>query len=372
MSGSTSGDTNTCTLLVASAGDQLTELYALRDRFVGLGPIEWATFDSPHARELLAGETVHLVPQVHARDLRGAMSNLPQAQRLLSERRVGRVVSTGAGIAVPFLLTARRLGLPAHYVESAARATHPSLTGALVARIPGVHLYSQHLWREPGWSLRGSVFDGYVATPVLPPARLDRVVVTLGTDADSSFRAAAQNVAASLREIGRGTHEVLWQTGSTDVSGLDIDAHPSIPFHDLQQAVSEADLVISDAGVGSAMLALSTGKVPVLLPRRRHRGEHADDHQVELADALHRRGLAQHVEVDAVTPESLTAGLGRTALRTAAATTDFHLTAEHDRSARSVRRMHALATPRVVVPLQPQPEWVPALVVNRGQRPLAG
>jgi UDP-N-acetylglucosamine--N-acetylmuramyl-(pentapeptide) pyrophosphoryl-undecaprenol N-acetylglucosamine transferase len=50
---------------------------------------------------------------------------------------------------------------------------------------------------------------------------------------------------------------------------------------------------------------LSAGKVPVLVPRRRARREHTDDHQVQLARELDRLGLAVTAEVGELTFEHL-------------------------------------------------------------------
>jgi UDP-N-acetylglucosamine transferase subunit ALG13 len=43
----------------------------------------------------------------------------------------------------------------------------------------------------------------------------------------------------------------------------------------------------------------------VLLPRRVHRGEHTDDHQLQLADDLDRRGLAVTRDAGKVTADDL-------------------------------------------------------------------
>jgi UDP-N-acetylglucosamine transferase subunit ALG13 len=86
--------------------------------------------------------------------------------------------------------------------------------------------------------------------------------------------------------------EILWQTGSTLVDDLGIAAQPLVPAADLERAVAEADVVISHAGCGSALLALNAGKYPILVPRQPESGELVDGHQVQLARFLDQRGLA--------------------------------------------------------------------------------
>lgn len=50
--------------------------------------------------------------------------------------------------------------------------------------------------------------------------------------------------------------------------------------------VAKAELLIMHAGAGSLIHAIQAGKVPVVMPRRAEKGEHIDDHQLELAAAL--------------------------------------------------------------------------------------
>jgi UDP-N-acetylglucosamine transferase subunit ALG13 len=57
-------------------------------------------------------------------------------------------------------------------------------------------------------------------------------------------------------------------------------------IHDLYRSAS---VVIAHAGAGTLLTALSYGKPIVVLPRTEHRGEHNDDHQMELATALRDR-----------------------------------------------------------------------------------
>jgi UDP-N-acetylglucosamine transferase subunit ALG13 len=197
-------------------------------------------------------------------------------------------------MAVSVLPQAARRGIQSHYIESATRVKGPSLAGRILQRAPGVNLYSQYSsWARPPWNYRGSIFDGFrtVAGPPRPPAR---ILVTLGMSESYGFRALLERVLA----VAPPGAEVTWQTGSTDVEGLPIDARRSMPSAELDAALERADVVVSHAGTGSSIAALRAGKVPVLVPRRAARGEHVDDHQEEIALELAGRGLALHREVD--------------------------------------------------------------------------
>lgn len=252
----------------------------------------WVTYDLPQAHALLAGEDVVFAHHPTTRNLANALRNYRLARRTLAGRDIEQVISTGAAVAVPFIGRARYEGIPCHYIESATRVSGPSLSGRLLERIPGVRLYRQMgYWGGARWRQGPCVFDGYEACP-RPAPPLDRVVVSLGTHR-FPFDGLVRRVSELL-----GNEEIVWQLGTTDPPGdLPGRAVTQVPATELRALVRDADVLIGHAGTGLALTALSVGKVPVLVPRRRHRREHADDHQVELARELHRRGLAVVTEV---------------------------------------------------------------------------
>ena len=316
MTGSPSGAPRT--LLVASTGGHLEELYRLRRRMPEVGAVGWATFDDAQSRSMLTGERVHLVPYIAPRDAAGTLAVSGRAVQILRRGGYGRVISTGAAIAVPFLAAARALGRDAHYIESAARSQGPSMTGRLVACVPGVSLYTQYAaWADRRWRLGPSLFDAYFAA-TMPSSltageeiRAHRVVVTLGTMRTYGFRAALEGLARTLPDVLAPGAEVLWQVGCTDAAGLPIEARASVPSAEMHAAVAAADLVVAHAGIGSALTALDAGLCPVLLPRRASRREHVDDHQLLIADDLEARGIAVARDPGALTADDL-----RLALRT--------------------------------------------------------
>jgi len=52
----------------------------------------------------------------------------------------------------------------------------------------------------------------------------------------------------------------------------------------MSSSMRRADVVITHAGVGSAVTAIKAGKKPIMLPRLARFGEHVDDHQLQLAE----------------------------------------------------------------------------------------
>jgi len=121
---------------------------------------------------------------------------------------------------------------------------------------------------------------------------LRRIVVTLGIS-----RFGFRRLVDRLIDILPMHADVLWQVGSTDMSGLDVAYHRALAAAELNAAIADSDVVIAHAGVGSAITALAAGKLPVLVPRQRRYKEHVDDHQRLLADELSGRGLAEYSDV---------------------------------------------------------------------------
>jgi UDP-N-acetylglucosamine--N-acetylmuramyl-(pentapeptide) pyrophosphoryl-undecaprenol N-acetylglucosamine transferase len=298
------------TLLVSSVGGHLTELHRLLPVLDGVEPERcWVTFDSPQSRSLLADEDVIYLDYTAPRDVKNILRHTRTARRLFRGRHpFSTVVSTGSGIALSFLPIGRLRGASCHYIESFTRSTGPSATGRLLSRFPGISLYAQYPgWAKSPWTYAGSVFDVFQpGTVAARDGSIERVVVTLGTMRDYSFRRLLER---ALAVIPAGA-EVLWQAGCTEVDDLPIRACVQIPVHELQKALRAADVVIAHAGAGSALAALEAGKLPVLVPRLSAYGENVDDHQLDLARELSRRRLAVVRDVEELTIDDLRLAAG--------------------------------------------------------------
>jgi UDP-N-acetylglucosamine:LPS N-acetylglucosamine transferase len=117
-------------LLVASTGGHLAQLMELRPWWTELKRT-WVTFDKADARSSLRGEDVVHAHHPTTRNLRNALRNLVLAERVVAETSPELVVSTGAGVAVPFFVAARRRRIPTLYLEVYDRIDSPTLTGRL-------------------------------------------------------------------------------------------------------------------------------------------------------------------------------------------------------------------------------------------------
>ena len=292
------------TMLVASSGGHFTQLAELWPRIEGVNKdCVWVTFDSPQTRSMLKDQQVEYVPYIRPRGLASVLRNVPQAFKLIKKYNVDAVISTGSAIALAYLPYSAVRGIPTHYIESATRVEGPSVTGKALSRVPGIKLYNQHAdWANEQWQYLGSGFDGF-ETVQRPnkSEKIRRAVVSVGTMEDYSFKDFFVRLADYLSEAD----SVLWQTGSTDVSDLDIDGKEVVPAHELEQAMREADVVIAHAGTGTALTSLRMGKRPILVPRDSSHGQHIDDHQFQTAALLDKMGLALSRKVEDLTKADL-------------------------------------------------------------------
>lgn len=296
----------TGTLLVAATGGHLEQLFRISRRISPVAdPVTWVTHEDSQSISLLVDQEVRTVPYIPPRGVRQVIGTLPGARTIIQGADCDRIVSTGAAIALPFFAIGLLHGIPCHYIESAARAEGPSLTGRIVSRMPGVRLYSQYRsWARGNWNYRGSLFDSFSATEG-PDRPVRRVVVTLGTMRTFEFHRLLDRLRVVLPQVTTSDATVLWQTGVTPAVGLPGDVRASVPNVELRAAIAAADLVVAHAGIGSAITALELGKRPVLVPRRPEHEEHVDDHQGLIARELASRGLAVSCEADAVTATDL-------------------------------------------------------------------
>lgn len=284
-------------LLVASPGGHCDQLYEVAADLAGGASRVWVTAPTPQTEALLANAAVEWVPYVGSRQLWPAMRSIPRAIQILHAQRPSRVVSTGAALALPYLLAARLRGIPVTYIESATRLTGPSLTGRILERVPGVDLNHQAESWETGsskWKRYGSIFDSYSTVASEKTIAPRSLLVTVGSER-FDFRRAIDLVLSGAPEA-----TIKWQTGHTEAPGdLPGEGRAWWPGDELAAAAKTVDTVVTHAGVGSILMALRAGRCPVVIPRSPRRDEHIDDHQEQLASALESRGLVLVAREDA-------------------------------------------------------------------------
>ncbi|MBX0297773.1 PssE/Cps14G family polysaccharide biosynthesis glycosyltransferase [Haloarcula nitratireducens] len=109
--------------------------------------------------------------------------------------------------------------------------------------------------------------------------------VTVGTRPDGFDRLIRQldSIAVDFDEPIRA------QIGAGEYVPENVEWFRFTSEEEIHELYRTATVVIAHAGAGTLLTALSYGKPIVILPRREQHGDHNDDHQTELANALSER-----------------------------------------------------------------------------------
>jgi beta-1,4-N-acetylglucosaminyltransferase len=118
-------------LLVCSPGGHLQQMLALEPAFADL-EVSWVTLPGTDVEDLLDGRPRELAHGPTNRSLWMLARNIPLAWRVIRARDPDAIVSTGAGVSVPFFWVGRLLGRRCVYVESLTRLDSVSLSGRLI------------------------------------------------------------------------------------------------------------------------------------------------------------------------------------------------------------------------------------------------
>jgi UDP-N-acetylglucosamine transferase subunit ALG13 len=296
-------------VLAASTGGHLAQLVRLAPGLGAGADSLWITFHNPQSESLLKGRNVLHVPYVQPR---GALPAAKAFRMILPRIREGgyeAAVSTGAGLALAALPAARIAGVPSLYIESVSRINGPSLSGRILAALRFAEMRTQHpSWADGRWGVHPSVLSTYRMIP-----RDDRsegdvgLFVTLGTIRGYGFRSLVDRIL----ELGLADERTVWQLGDTPAHvELPGRVHQEMPATEFERCATQADAVITHAGVGTVLGLLELGIAPVVVPRRRFRREHVDDHQQQIVQLLRDTGVGFAVEVGDLQPEIVAAASG--------------------------------------------------------------
>ena len=117
-----------------------------------------------------------------------------------------------------------------------------------------------------------------------------KIFVTVGFESFPFNRLVRAIETGVERKLIEG--EVFIQSGDSRAPGGLCPSSRFMRFDEVVARLREADIVVSHAGVGTTLLCLQMGKVPVLFPRRACFGEHVDDHQVLFARKMESQRMA--------------------------------------------------------------------------------
>jgi beta-1,4-N-acetylglucosaminyltransferase len=143
-------------LLVCSSGGHLLQLASLAPAWEELSRV-WVSFDKSDVRSLLADETLIVAHGPTNRNIPNLLRNIRLARKVVRNVRPRVLVTTGAGVAVPFAWLARLSGAKVVYVESFTRIDTVSLSCRLIRPVAD-RVYVQ--WPEAADLLRDARYVG--------------------------------------------------------------------------------------------------------------------------------------------------------------------------------------------------------------------
>ena len=146
MTATTTGPDRLRLLLVASGGGHLGQLLPLAPWLAQHDRL-WVTFDTPSAQQL-GDDPVVFAHHPTTRNIPNLVRNIGLAWKVLRRERPDVVVSSGAGVALPFFLMARVLGIRTVFIEVYDRIDSRSLTGRLCRPLSDLFLLQWERQRE--------------------------------------------------------------------------------------------------------------------------------------------------------------------------------------------------------------------------------
>ena len=117
-------------LFVGSSGGHLAQLLALQPWWADRAR-HWVTFRTADAESLLEHESVTWAHYPTTRNLPNLLRNAVLAVRVLQRHPPDAIVSTGAGVALPFFVLGWLRGVPTVYIEVYDRIDSRTLTARL-------------------------------------------------------------------------------------------------------------------------------------------------------------------------------------------------------------------------------------------------
>jgi UDP-N-acetylglucosamine transferase subunit ALG13 len=279
-------------LLAAEPGGHLLELYALRPVWQHHDRV-WMTLPAPDSLSLLAGERFVFGRGPTCRNFGNLLRNLWIGWKVVSRYRPKLIVSTGSGLVVPLVWIARVRGVKTVYIECGGRIDRPSLSCRLVSRAAD-QIYVQ--WPELVDVVHRARFAGNILSVAWRTRAAEgsgTVFASVGTSTLYPFDRLVRALSAVAEE-----RSVVIQHGISSASPGNARSIAFLSLDELVDHFREASVVVTHGGIGSVLLALYSGKRPIVMPRCSRLGESVDDHQIAFAKRLERQQLATVVSTE--------------------------------------------------------------------------
>ena len=218
--------------------------------------------------------------------LGSAFANLAASWRIVSRHRPDVVISTGAGSMYFTALFAKLRGAKVIVIDSFARFDRPSAFARIAGPIADWRI-AQSPAAAAAWN-NAECFDPLVMLESERPAKEPLLFATVGATLPYE---RLINYVREAKANGLIPERVVIQTGEGAAPVAGAECVETLDFDAMRAMLAKADIAVCHGGTGSLITALQAGCRTIAIPRLFERGEHYDNHQLEITEAFEKRGL---------------------------------------------------------------------------------
>ena len=218
--------------------------------------------------------------------LRSAVANLAASWRIVSRHRPDLFISTGAGSMFFTGLFAKLRGAKLIVIDSFARFERPSA----FARIAGC-IADWRIAQSPAAAKAWGKAEWHDPLVMLDDERPDKEPLLFATVGATLPYERLLDYVGDAKRKGLIPERVVVQTGKGAPPVEGAECLEALDFAAMKAMLARADIVVCHGGTGSIITALQAGCRTIAIPRLFERGEHYDNHQLEITEAFEQRGL---------------------------------------------------------------------------------
>ena len=219
--------------------------------------------------------------------------NFLQSLRIFLKEKPDLVLATGAGIVLSTCLIAKLFNKPVIHVECSAQVYKPSLLGIIISPITDLTVVQWKPLLEQYKKARyGRLIFDLTNREINLYEEEELIFVTVGTTPEDFSRLLRKVDELAEHEI---PERVVMQTGYTKYKPKHCEYFQFLEIDEYKKVVRRSKMVITHGGVGSISNSLNLGKRTIVVPRLSKFGEHANNHQLQIAKELESEGLVSVV-----------------------------------------------------------------------------
>lgn len=133
--------------IITSRGGHLVAIKQLKELF-NLYPHFWVTFKGKDTREYLDIEHYYYTYFPESRNIFYFVGNFFHALYILIKEKPTILISTGAGMAIPFFLVGKILGIKLIFIETYDFVKYPSMTGKILYNMVDLFLVQHKVQKK--------------------------------------------------------------------------------------------------------------------------------------------------------------------------------------------------------------------------------